>query len=856
MDKLWRFVIPLSALIVMGVGLMKSPLAESSSGVRQVANLQLNDEVIQNRIARKQAKLDGTFKRPEHPDGYADFRDLLRSHPEGTNIMELQLEALNHTKSMPVLDVDKDAGLWGWDWLGPGNIGGRVRAILIHPTQPNILWAGSASGGIWKTTNGGNSWFPLQDFLGTLAISAMVMDPNDPDILYAATGEGLAGRSAPGLGIFKSEDGGVSWNHLSGSYDVRQDAYYINDLIIHPYDSNILYAAVARRGRNTGIGHIWRSQDAGVTWGSVLETPTPAMDLGIDPDNPNIVMMSYYNGVYRSTQAGDINTWVELSTGQTFKLPDDTGRTTFAFGVGNDVVYASCDVPIAVGAAQGEIWRSLDNGELWELRRETHHLKTQGHYDNVIWLMEGSTDYIMFGGIDLYKSTDGGINYYNMSDWRDYHSGTSAHADQHVIVAEPGFTGLGTIYFGNDGGVQKNTVGFGAMPNYGWVNLANNLGITQFYHADASPDGSVMLGGTQDNDDLRFTRSSGAQNWYQAETGDGTYCFIDPTDTDIMYGSYPWLQIEKTYDGGNIYLDHFNGLGDAGDGDRALFIAPFALDKVAPYNLIAGGESIWRSSNGAVSWHQVLGPRAGWPLCSSVEISPTAGTTVCWVGYTDGSIWKTEDQTLSWTEVEPTNGGDLWDDIILEIEISPHNPDLSVVVLSGYYQDRIWMSFNNGGTFVNRSGTGATALPVIQVNTIAFHPNNPDWIYAGTDVGMYASEDLGLTWSVTPASYSNEGPSNVEINDLIWHSGDTLVAVTYGRGFYECRPLETVYVDIVNSGPEDGTIFSPYNTFGEGYGFIGNGSTLIVGDGEYVEDNLVMKKRIKLQGMGGPVIIK
>ena len=857
MNRILHLGLAVLTVLLAGTAMRQFGTAPMPDSAGQPADLGRSEHAIQAKIERKQAKLAGSFEKPENPDGIAKERMDARWHPEGTSLIELKIEAMQHTEKMPGLAQDKDAGLWNWDWLGPGNIGGRVRSILVHPTNKDILWAGSAGGGVWKTTDGGNSWYPLQNFMPSMAISALVMDPNNPDIIYAATGEGLVSGAAPSAGIFKSTNGGGTWQQLPNSHDPN-DGYAINDLIIHPTNSNILFAAVARWGRNSGQGHIWRSNDAGQTWAEVLETPTAAMDLAIDTDNPNVVIMSYYNGVYRSHINGNAGTWRKFSTGLPGELPFDTGRTSFAFGDGNDTVFASCDVPIAPGAAQGEIWRSLDNGVTWAKRSAPLHLGKQGHYDNVIWMEPGSTGSIMFGGINLYKSIDGGATNTVMSNWALYHGGGSAHADQHAIVPanDYGNSSL-TIYFGNDGGVQMNTKGFLATPTWGWFNLANNLGITQFYNADASPDGDLILGGTQDNDDLRYTRTSGAQNWYQAETGDGTYCAINPLDTDIVYGSYVHLKIEKSTNGGLSYFDSFSGLADAGIDTQSLFIAPFAMDKLAPSNLIAGGWSIWRSSNHAGSWSEVLTPRPGLPRCSAIEISPIDGRQVVWAGYTDGTIWRTENYTANWTQLEATGmSGDMPDRYILDIEISPHNSNVVLLSVAGYVADTVYMSFDNGASFINRSGTGSSSLPIIQVNTVTFHPDNPDWIYAGTDIGLYASEDQGLTWSVTPTHAVNEGPVYTEVTDLIWHSGDTLVVVTYGRGMYEFRPLSTVYVDEIFAGAEDGGAFTPFNTFHEGYNFIGNGATLSVRNGDYNENDITLDKRIILQSTNGAAVIR
>ncbi|MFT5233047.1 MAG: hypothetical protein ACI9UQ_001076 [Candidatus Krumholzibacteriia bacterium] len=856
--KKLHLAVALFTVLAAGFGMQRSDLLEPRLG----ASLSRSDSVVQAKIDRKLAKLAGTYERPEHLDGLGLERDADRWRPEGANLTELKIAAIDHSKTMPQVAVDsfdKDGGVWNWDWLGPGNIGGRVRSILVHPTNTNILWAGSAGGGVWKTTDGGSSWYPLQNFLPSMEISAMAMDANNPDIIYAATGEGLRSGAAPSAGIYKSTNGGGTWQVLSGSFNTV-DGYAINDLITHPTNSNILFAAVARANRSQS-GHIWKSIDAGVTWLEVLETPTGATDLGIDTDNPNVVIMSTFNGVYRSHINGNAGTWLEFSTGAANRLPASTGRTTFAFGVGNDVVFASCDVPRAGNVVQGEIWRSLDNGVTWAWRSTPYHLSTQGSYNNVIWLEEGSTGSIMFGGLNVHKSIDGGTTSFVMSNWALFHGGSSAHADQHAIVPASNYlNGSSTIYFGNDGGVQKVTNGFLATSLSGWVNLANNLGVTQFYHADASPDGSLILGGTQDNDDLRYTRTSGAQNWYQAETGDGTYCFIDPVNTDNMYACYVWLQVQKSINAGLSYYSSQSGIGDAGDPARARFVAPFALDKSNVSNLIAGGRSLWRSTNKAGSWSEVLSPRTGNPLCSALEIDPLLGSEVIWAGYDDGSIWKTSNYTATWSEMEvggkAGGGGDMPERVVLDIEVSPHNSNILLLAVGGYTDETVFMSFDNGANFVNRSGVGGSALPVIQVNTVTFHPDNPDWIYAGTDVGLYASEDLGLTWSVTPARQANESPVYAEVSDLIWHSGDTLVAVTFGRGMYECRPLSTVYVDVVYGGVEDGHVFTPFNTFTEGYNFMGNGATLVVKSGTYDEGGLVLDKRIILQNLAGPVVVK
>jgi photosystem II stability/assembly factor-like uncharacterized protein len=850
--KNWqKILIPVLALTLVGLGI--SGLNETkglSENDKEVAGLHRHQSVIQAKIDRKEAKLAGTYEKPQNPQGIADERRKMRSHPEGSNVTQLLLEAMEQTKAMRSIDPQKDAGLWDWSWDGPGNIGGRIRAILLHPDDEDIMWLGTASGGIWRTNNAGSYWYPITDFLPSLSITALEMDPNDPNVIFASTGEGIAG-GPPGAGIFKSTDGGETWNQQPDS--VNPTSYkWINDLIIHPTNGDILLAATETSDHE---GWIIRSEDGGEHWGTVFGATTAFTDLAMDPDSPAVVLASTQESVYRSDNSGLVNSWVELSTGLPDELPDDTGRTAFAFGVGNDMVYASADVPNGDNY-RGQIWRSSDNGLTWEHRSSPLHMRKQGWYDNVIWLEPGSTDRIIFGGIDLYKSLNGGLWNTVISDWNNYHEGgLSAHADQHVIIPHINYgNGNSTVFVGNDGGIQKRESPLYFDTTGDWVNLANNLGITQFYSADANLDGSLILGGTQDNDDLLFTRSDGSQDWFQANAGDGTYTAINPVQNNIMFTSYVHLAMTWSFDFGQTYYHITDGLWDAEIESKSLFIAPFALDRINTTYLVAGGTSIWRTSNSGDYWHQVLEPLSGDPKCSAVEISPHVGAIVNWVGYEDGSIRKTENW-YNWTAVTgPAPGPD--HTFITDIEISPHDSETVIVVFGGYAADRIWITRDNGQSWNPLPGQGDGVLPMIHTNCVTFHPNNPNWLYVGTDIGIFASEDLGQHWSVTQRYELSEGPAYVEVSDLVWHSGDTLVAATYGRGIYECRPLEYIYVDIANSGEEDGSWSDPYNTFDEGYLAAGNGSNLIMTGGDYQQGNRFLFKRMTVTGQNGSVVIR
>ncbi len=219
-----RKLMPVALLCVLGMVLYWQGSGEYDPDFGQaIAGLTRSDAVIEAKIAGKQAKIDSGRKKPQHPDGFERYRNMVRPHPEGTNLMRLLMDAKRHVDTMPVIPGERDAGLWNWEWLGPGNIGGRVRAVMTHPTDADILWAGSAGGGIWKTSNGGGSWYPLHDLLPSLAITSLAMDPTNSDVIYAGTGEGFGNSDAlPGAGVFKSTDGGGNWSNAPGAYRLAE----------------------------------------------------------------------------------------------------------------------------------------------------------------------------------------------------------------------------------------------------------------------------------------------------------------------------------------------------------------------------------------------------------------------------------------------------------------------------------------------------------------------------------------------------------------------------------------------------------------------------------------------------------
>ncbi len=674
-----------------------------------------------------------------------------------------------------------------WTWLGPGNIGGRVRSILVNPADPQVLWAGSVGGGIWKTTDGAASWRPLDDFMASLAVSSMVLDHANPDVLYAGTGEGFFPGNEPfgdfqrGAGVFKSTDGGTTWNQVPAT--ATADFSYVVRLAIHPGDPRILLAAT-----KTGI---FRTTDGGATW--PMAYPQEMRDLRFNPvDGSHAVAGSLGEALY-SNDAGV--TWRLAhglpaargpgtpDAGGSVRGDPSSGRVELAYAKSSpNVVYASVDL------SNGELYKSTDGGQNYVLvNRGANYFDAgagdQGDYDSAIWVDPTNPDIVIVGGINLFRSTDGGVTLTPISDWSQ--APRSPHADQHVIVEHPGFDGVNqkTVYFGNDGGLYKTSDVYAA--SVPWQVINNNFGVTQFYGGAGNASAGVIVAGAQDNGTLRY--GGNPQSWTEMNGGDGGFCAADPTDPNVYYGEYVFLTIARSNNGGRTARDIYSGISDAEDG-TALFIAPFILDPNQPTRMLAGGASLWRSEDvktpAAPTWTRIKPPIGGVASQGGEYISAIAvaegDPDSIWVGYDDGWVYRTTNGTSAsptWTLVPM--GASQSGRYVTRITIDRRRHDVVYVTYGGFAPQGVIKSEDGGATWRPLTGTGAGVLPEVPVRSLVVSPNNPSWLYAGTEVGLFASEDAGATWRVP-----GEGPANVSVDELFWMKA-TLVAVTHGRGVFK-----------------------------------------------------------------------
>ncbi|PYQ49796.1 MAG: hypothetical protein DMF59_12550, partial [Acidobacteria bacterium] len=648
-----------------------------------------------------------------------------------------------------------------WTWLGPGNVGGRITSILVHPTDPNLIWVNNPGGGIWKSSNAGTTFEPVNDFLANLAVSTMAMSPANPKVMYAGTGGGAGASTLRGAGIFKSTDGGETWTQLPAT-SAPDWSGGVEKISVSPDGNSVL--AATKAVYSDVASAIWRSSDGGNTFTETLKQ-TGGMEGWVvefhPTDNSRAVASTKSGQAYYSTDGGA--SWA-VATG----IPAE-GLIAVAYARSNPaIVYAGLD------NNGGDIYKSNDGGQTYALvNTGTGYLGDQGWYCNVVWVDPTNASHVLISGLDIYRSTDGGANFTQISQWQK--SPRSAHADHGAIAAASGYgTANQTILFGNDGGLYRAQDITTVEAAAGWEVLNNNLGVTQVYGAAGNPTTGVVMAGTQDNGSVRY--DGDAQAWSKWEGGDGGFVAADPNDPNFFYGEYVYLTIYRADDGG------FARPEDIG---TANFIAPFIMDPNEPNRLLAGARSLWvtndaKKSNkeGGPSW-TIIKPGTGNARANNISAIAVAkgNANVIWVGHNNGDIFTTANGLASspaWTKVDDGSPA-LPNRFVTRIVVDPNDSRTAYAMFGGFSANNLWRTTDAGATWTSITGP----LPQAPIETLAIHPKNSKWLYAGTEVGLFTSEDGGATWAVP-----QDGPANVSVKELFF-LGTTLHAATFGRGVYK-----------------------------------------------------------------------
>jgi len=674
-------------------------------------------------------------------------------------------------------EIDCGTNVSNWTQQGPMNVGARCNTLAAKPDNENIVLAGFAGGGIFKSIDGTVNWYPVFDDNPELAIGDITFDPSNPNIVYAGTGDpNMPFNVFNGDGIYKSTDVGETWQHLANS-----PTGIVSKIIVHPTNPSVLWAATMGnpyiRDNQRGI---YKSTNGGSSWQQVLfvSDQAGASDLVQSPANPLILYASFWDRirnntesviygpharVYKSMDGG--TTWTQLGGG----LPTGVmGRTGLAISLTNpNKVYAlfmdSLSTP-------GSLHKTTDGGATWtpvNIIQLEDACSDFGWYFGKIRTNPTDDEELYFLAIQLWRKPAGNSGWFNAG---------SGHADSHDLI----FTASGRRYWSNDGGVYRND------GQVSWAK-ALNLPVTQFYRTNYNPhEPNTYWAGAQDNG-IQKGNGLSPNNWESVFTADGFNCAFDPADAQHFWVEIQNGAIHETSDGGNSWQFGSSALSTS---DRTNWDTPFFMSPHIPNRLYAatyrayakdaGGG--WGTISGDLTDGIIYGPR--FHTVSCLNESPVTINKLI-AGTSDGNVWR-RDPAGAWTNI--TTG--LPDRYVTSVHGSPTLSNRLFVTHSGFRDNEhiphIHRSDDNGNTWQDISSD----LPQVPVNDLFVLPGNADQVlFAATDVGVYFTINGGVSWSRLGGNMPYIPVFDLERNP----ARKELVAATFARGIWTF-PFDSVFV--------------------------------------------------------------
>jgi len=749
------------------------------------------------------------LKKTERGQFPSDWFFMQRAFPLGEIPLEKYYEAIEQSKR--IKDLSKTIQVNSWILRGPTNIGGRISDVEMSPTNFNTIYAGVASGGVFKSVDGGTTWLPIFDETSALSIGDIVIDPTNPNIIYVGTGEVNGGGGSVtygGNGVYKSTDGGLTWNHLGlGATE------YISRIVVDPLNpQNVFLGAMGKLfGKNSERG-LYRTTDGGTTWENklLISDSTGCIDVAINPTNPNIIYAAMWErirrpdrrsyggptcGLYRSTDGGE--TWTELTSGLPNNSPN-VGRIGISISASSpNIIYAI--YADNIGYFDG-VYVSINGGDNWTRTNDgslSNLFASYGWWFGNIRVDPVNPNNVFVLGLSVYKTTNAG------NSW-SYSSG-SMHVDQHGLYVHPQNNSF--VVAGNDGGIYKSTNGGSSWTKF------SIMPITQFYTCEVDYQIPQRLyGGTQDNGTNR-TLTGKLNDWNTIYGGDGFYVLIDYTDNNYVYAESQYGGFGRSTNGGSSFT---YGLSGVSGSDRFNWSTPFIIDPENPVKLYLGSHRVYKSTNRASQWTAISpdltnGPPSGNQVYGTITTIAAAASdsNVVYVGTDDGNVWVTRDGGLNWTHISsslPVR----W---ITRVAVDPYNAMIAYVTLSGYryddYLPHVFRTTNAGTSWQDISSTLPTeqaSLPDTPVNDIIIDPNIAGRLYVGTDVGVFYTDSLGVNWN-----YLGTELPNSPVTDLVLHNPTrTLIAATYGRSMYSIDLTLITEAENEKSPVEDFILYQNY----------------------------------------------
>lgn len=720
-----------------------------------------------------------------------------------------------------------------------GVCAGRVRAIAVHPANANIVYIGAASGGIWKTTDGGSTWASLSDDLACLSFGAIAIDPVDPANVYAGSGEAnlsLDNYTYEGAGLFRSTNAGGTWELINSDFGLRTSFAALH---VNPHNRAIVFAALVDNRRTPGSDNagLWRSTDAGTTWTSVLGN-RDVFDVTVhpNPDSSSIVYASvggvFDGGFYISRDGGSSNSWTLSVNGlpptpQINRMQISFARSTLSTLYA--VVYSvpPLDTTRAFKSTNGgESWIHISAGVPLGGYRDflpVGYWEDQGWYDLCIAVNPANENEVYVGNIELHRTMDGS----NFSPVRVFPGISSwhspAHVDYHTVAFAP--SGGNVMYLGCDGGVYRSDQGGGTS----WTDINSGISTTQFYRLASHPSNpSFIMGGAQDNGVFRTT-DGGSGAWELVNGGDGMECFVDYSYPTIVYASTQNGNLLRSTDGGT--WGSFSGI-TSGLFGRATWVAPFFMHPTQSNTLYTARQRPFMSTDRGNTWIPLRDQDIHWPITAMAQSTANPSNmifaTSMWESPYGPSIYSTSDGGTTWLpqpQLPPR-----W---ISRLVFHPTEGNTAFAVVSGFSLStpnepgHIFRSTNLGATWADVTSN----LPDVPCNDLFVDPQNVNNYYVANDLGVYFSSNSGSSWQ-----REGIGMPFVPAMDFSYFGATRMLRVgTHGRGAYQA-PL-----------PLSATITVTSPTGGEAWPV---GGTRIV---QWTSVNMPGNVNIKLSTNGGTI---
>ncbi|NWF49220.1 MAG: T9SS type A sorting domain-containing protein [Ignavibacteriaceae bacterium] len=670
-----------------------------------------------------------------------------RAYPEGFISPDAYSNSIKQKMSLRELNFNKEAYNSVWVSLGPtpgayfnyGNISSRIVTGSYHPTDPNIIYIGAANGGVWKSTDGGVSWSPLTDYQASLSMGAIVIDPYNPNVIYAGTGEATySGASYYGRGLLKSTDAGNTWSHITNGLPLST---YFSRIVIRPNFPDQLLAALGSAG-------LFRSTDAGLSW-TVLASGR-CDDVVFTPNGDTAFAVGSGIGIVRSIDGG--------ATFQSFGSSglSSGSRTHFDLCRSNtNYMYAA----VYFNSGSVNIFKSTNKGLNWTTVLSNLDGGGQAWYDLYCRVNPLNPEKVYVGAIDIFRSTNAGSTFTNITNG---YNGGSVHVDQHFLFFHP--TDENTFFVCNDGGVWKTT-------NNGnsFTNMNQTLTLTQFYRIAASPyDPSRILGGTQDNG---TQQTLSTLNWAAVYGGDGGEVSFSPFSSAFILGETQNGGIFRTTNNGVNWYSSTSGINN---NENAAWVAPIIAHPGENGVFFVARQRIYKSTNNGASWTAISGNVNGTSSVRELAISKSNPQILY---ATSGSkVFLSTDGGVNWTN--KTAG--LPNKTITSVYVHPDSSDIVMLTFSGFGTNKVYKSTNGGNSWQSIHGN----LPDSPVNDLFIYTEdaaNPQTYFVGTDIGVFYTQNNGLNW----IELYNGLPNTVILHIDYSPSTKMLRAGTHGRGVYE-----------------------------------------------------------------------